>query len=437
MHCPAESSPLAYAYVRVARGASMDTALDSARQNLWQHLTSDRQAWLLGAGISFAANIPLMYGLTAYVEVLVKEANADEAELLLAIKGQLPEDCHIEHVLSQLGDLIAIADRSRTKSVALGSRTVAVDELRELHASVIDKIGYAVRYGYRQAQSEQVEVRGTPGNPIVEVDGHRAFVRRLFAARREPGLGSAPVAFFTTNYDTLIEDALALEQVRFVDGFLGGAMAYWSPEIAYADATASRARAKVVKLHGSVDWHVVDDGRVVRCRDGCAYPHKVGNLLIYPQSTKYVATQKDPFASLFAQLRSTLAMGPDNVLGICGYSFGDDHINGEIESAMRHPGSKTVVVAFAEERERDGVHRLPERLEAWLQDPAWGERVFVASSRGLYHGNLTNLCPGSSPGWWTFQGLTDYLAEGPEYLAAAPACEVPVPTPEVLAEAAE
>lgn len=416
----------------------MESALEAALADLWQHLTSDRQSWLLGAGVSFMAGIPLMKPLTDHVVDRVGAASPNKAELLNAIRGQLPEDCHVEHVLSQIGDFIALADRSRAGSVQIVGEDIAADALRDLHTCILETIGDAVRYGYRPPRSGRPEVRGTASEPIISVDDHRAFIRHLFAAREKPGFQQDPITFFTTNYDTLIEDALALQQVPFADGFLGGAMGFWAPEVGFAETRSNRPAARVVKLHGSVDWHRSADGSVVRCRNGCAYPSREGNLLIYPQSTKYVATQKDPFAALFSMFRQTLSVGPDNVLGICGYSFGDDHIDGEIEAVMGQQFSKTVIVAFAQEGVgADSEPRLPIRLTQWLTEQPWKNRVFVASSRGLYHGSLTNLCDAAKEvDWWTFQGLTSYLAEGPEYLPAAPPGAAAASEP-MLAEAAE
>jgi len=416
----------------------MESALEAALRDLWQHLTSDRQSWLLGAGVSFMAGIPLMIPLTAHVVDRVGEDSATQAELLNAIRDQLPEDCHVEHVLSQIGDFIALADRSRAGSIQIMGKDVAADALRDLHTRILEAIGDAVRYGYRPPRDGQPEVRGTASQPIISVDDHRAFIRHLFAAREKPGFQQAPITFFTTNYDTLIEDALALQQVPFADGFLGGAMGFWAPDFGFVETRSNRPAARVVKLHGSVDWHRSEDGSVIRCRNGCAYPSRDGNLLIYPQSTKYVATQKDPFAALFSMFRQNLSIGPDNVLGICGYSFGDDHIDGEIEAVMGQQFSKTVIVAFAQEAvDSNGEPQLPARLKEWLARRPWKDRVFVASSRGLYHGSLNNLCDAADDlTWWTFQGLTSYLAEGPEFLPAAPPGPVPAPEP-MLAEAAE
>lgn len=83
-------------------------------------------------------------------------------------------------------------------------------------------------------------------------------------------------------------------------------------------------------------------------RDGDLYPEKSSRVLIYPQSTKYLATQRDPFAAQFDLFRRTLGSNKENVLAICGYSFGDEHINQEIELALRCPENKTTILAFSQ-----------------------------------------------------------------------------------------
>ena len=397
--------------------ATVDNTMQTAQHDLWLHLTSDRQSWLLGAGISAKAGVPLMRPLTDLVQSLISQEQGPESEILRHIRAQLPQDSHIEHVLSQLGDLIAIAERTTYGRVPLGGEQPDADAatLRELHGAILNRIALSVRYGYRPSQGS-VEARvGSRDDPLVRVDDHRRFLRALFSARTKPGRQPPPTMFFTTNYDTLLEDALALEAIPFRDGFVGGAVGYWALGTTYEDAEQHPAvRATLVKLHGSIDWFTSEDGTVLRCRDTTTYNPDGARLLIYPQATKYAATQKDPFATLLRTFRTRLALKPDNVLLICGYSFGDEHINLEISECMNQPGSNTVVVAFCAEAASGSEHSLPPCLHDWLATREWRHRVFVATDHGLYHGDTRNLCPnGTSLDWWTFQGLTRYLSDGP------------------------
>jgi hypothetical protein len=164
-------------------------------------------------------------------------------------------------------------------------------------------------------------------------------------------------------------------------------------------------------LHGSIDWYLGDDGKVWRVRDRDLYPDRAGRVLIYPQSTKYVATQRDPFAAQFDVFRRALSNGTDNVLAICGYSFGDDHINQEIEFAMSAATSKTTILAFCGE-----FPVIPQMLDQWRKS-SWGKRVYVMTQHGLYVGPVGPLhgrSDGKSLDWWTFGGVTKVLENGAE-----------------------
>ena len=144
-------------------------------------------------------------------------------------------------------------------------------------------------------------------------------------------------------------------------------------------------------------------------------------LLIYPQATKYQVTQRDPFATLFSEFRSVLASQGPTVLVICGYSFGDDHVNEEIERALRTGPSGLTVVALCLQstdansgvlKERSG---LPDAVAKWLVDSKYGDRVVVAGSHGYYRNSLESQFPHEEQlSWWTFDGISEFLSRGVE-----------------------
>ena len=76
--------------------------IEAARQ-LDRHIRAPRQVWLTGAGISFDAGLPLMYPLTARVFHLLASdpADADAHILVSAVRYDLPDDLHIEHILRE------------------------------------------------------------------------------------------------------------------------------------------------------------------------------------------------------------------------------------------------------------------------------------------------------------------------------------------------
>jgi hypothetical protein len=80
-----------------------------------------------------------------------------------------------------------------------------------------------------------------------------------------------------------------------------------------------------------------EQGHIFRVRHDELYPDRAtdnGNVVIYPQSSKYVASRLDPFGCMFQHFRTLLGTGRRQVLFICGYSFGDDHIIASTDSCL-------------------------------------------------------------------------------------------------------
>lgn len=391
-----------------------DVANDIAEQ-FEKAFNTPKQTWLLAAGASFMSNIPLMYPLTRRVLDLARtQVFVEDAEFLSTIdyiEGDIDKNAHIETFLTHLADLISMSVRARDHKVQLGNAKVSLEILTDLHHSLLAIISDTIRWGYREKWHDddapaEPEI-GTSAKPIVVAEHHLNFIRAVFG-RNRAGLEAlrGPVEFFTTNYDTLIEDALALCGVPYDDGFSGGGVAYWA---GYGASPSSKLQARVVKLHGSIDWVAPTDeaSRLLRVRHHDLYPEAKNQVVIYPQATKYVNTQLDPFAQLFQRFRENLTDGSERVLLVCGYSFGDEHINQDIEVAMSAPDSQLTLVAFSEEKDA-----LPAVLDNW-RTTSWGERIYVVSNKGLYNGNRGPFWEtGAGRDWWTFGGVTEMLSDG-------------------------
>ncbi len=374
---------------------------DEIIEELNKHLTCENQNWLFGAGISYEANIPLMKTLTRRVENLLPDG--DLKNLYNTISNDLPDDYHIEYVLSHIGDLIALSARSRSNSVELKGTVYSTDEFIKLHSELVQKIGTTIRYGYCEPDTVHGtnEKIGSIDNPIVDIKQHRKFVKALLSSKANL-LARSSISIITTNYDTLLEDAFALEKVNVNDGFTGAAIGFWNPEVAFNEASG----INIIKLHGSVDWlKDIEDG-LIRNRYGVNYLDASSNVLIYPQATKYVETQKDPFATLFAKFRERLNSPFENVSICAGYSFGDYHINSEIDTALRSLGNKTTLIVFIDD--------IKEVLSAWLKDKNITNKIFVATGKGIYHGSDTLICKSGMDtlNWWKFSDLVKFLKDG-------------------------
>lgn len=237
-------------------------------ENLERLLAANRQSWLFGAGISCESNLPLMAKLT---ELVFDSIHDDDKQILQHLRQELGEDANIEDILSYLGDIISIQGRRRDPNYRLNGIDKTKSELETLHFNVTASIGNIIRWGY--STNDNQDVLGSHNEPLVDIVNHQEFINSLFRLRANLESKRLPVNFFTTNYDTLVEDALALEGLKYWDGFHGGAIAF--KELRFGDSIPkSKFQANVIKLHGSIDWYEGDDGNIWRVRDHDKYPNK-------------------------------------------------------------------------------------------------------------------------------------------------------------------
>jgi hypothetical protein len=99
-------------------------------------------------------------------------------------------------------------------------------------------------------------------------------------------------------------------------------------------------QTKLWKIHGSLGLHE-------ESRDSSRKIIRKGSdsedLLIYPSSLKYSNSKKMPYAAFMDRLNDFLKQD-DAVLFVCGYSFGDEHINERILSALNTNSTSHVFV---------------------------------------------------------------------------------------------
>lgn len=354
-------------------------------------LTQCRVALIMGAGCSKCAGLPLMDELTSIVQKnLSKPSISVLSAVLQGFRGS--PRCTIEDVMSEIVDFVAIAERRKLRNasssmVNIGGQAFASEALCEALDDVKREIAKAIANPHMTRQ----------------VDTHRAFIRTLHGALRFGRASTFPhaVDYFTLNYDTLIEDALSLERIPTIDGFQGGATGWWDVTL-YQSLSAS---ARVYKLHGSIDWCLCDDDVLPRrIRDGVAVASRKDHLMIWPAATKYRETQRDPYAQLVSLMRR--ALRPDAaeiVVCICGYAFADEHINFELDRALRESNGRLTFVVFTSDNEPLG------QLKQWNDDPQLTERVRIHANRGFYHANTAFTTTYDLP-WWKFEVLTHILA---------------------------
>ncbi len=353
-------------------------------EELQQLLSQSKRVFLIGAGCSKIANLPLMTELTEKVfECLPKDDESSRILGAIANYYKNAKGCTIEDYLSELVDLLSIAQRreqkiAKTDGIQIGDLKCSLASLKLALDQVKDAIVKCLR------------------PPTVDAATHQKFVRAIHGVLKagKSKFGEC-VDYFTLNYDTLIEDALSLEMIPLTDGFSGGSTGWWD----IANYSNDKVQARVFKVHGSIDWCLFQDDIIPRrVRPNLSTEGKKASILIWPAATKYREAQRDPFAQIVNAMRTTLRPSTNSevVLTICGYAFGDAHINYEIDRALKESDKRLTVIAFSSDNEPAG------QLRAWLDDPIVNEQVRVYGNRGFYHGNEKRESTKDLP-WWKFE----------------------------------
>jgi len=367
-----------------------EPAFTTALNDLDDLLTQSGKAFLIGAGCSKCAGLPLMAELTTKTLASGK-LSATTKTILSAIQGLFAgaNAANIEDYLSELVDLVAIAERRGVRGAT--SHTAPLDG--------VDYTAKQLKDAVDEIKSAIAEVIDVP----VSMEVHWKFIQAVHRPSR-PGrtVAARPVDYLLLNYDTLIESALALQKLSYADGMNGGPSAWW--DLSTFDAESLSAR--VIKLHGSIDWSEMSGEPLPRRIDkNLKLP--TGNeqkILIWPASTKYRETQRDPYVQLSSLARRALRppSGTQTVLTICGYSFGDSHINIEIEHALRESkGELTVVVITFDEEPTGDLLRL-------YEDKEINEQIRIYARRGFFHGATAARSIVDLP-WCKFENITRLL----------------------------
>ena len=191
-----------------------EPAFATALNDLDDLLTQSGKAFLIGAGCSKCAGLPLMADLTT--RTLASTKLSDPTKTILSTIEGLFAGAHaanIEDYLSELVDLLAIAERrgvrgATTHTAPLGEAHYTAEQL----ADAVDEIKTAI--------AEVIDVS-------VSMDVHWKFVQTVHRPSR-PGrtVAARPVDYLILNYDTLLESALALQRLRYADGMNGGNSAW-------------------------------------------------------------------------------------------------------------------------------------------------------------------------------------------------------------------
>ena len=333
-------------------------------------------AFFFGAGTSCAIRVsdpsdkektlPLIPAVAGLTKICQGEATKlgkkfEEAWSLIESNcEEMGQGSNVENILSRLRMMLG----------AVGN----TDTLFGLNRGEIENLEESVRRTIAKIVTPDLGV--IPNN-----HPHRKFARWLVKTSRQN-----PVEIFTVNYDVLVEHALEAERIPVFDGFVGGYQPFFHPDSLRRLESAPGANwTRLWKMHGSVTWRRIqidDRFRVVR-----GDPDTAGEM-IYPSFQKYDESRQQPY-SAFTDRLSRFLEQDDALLIVAGFSFGDEHINNLIFSALENR-PRTHAYALQFEELPDGN----ELIKRAIQRP---NMIVIGPDTGIIGGRRAVWAPVESP----------------------------------------
>lgn len=202
---------------------------------------------------------------------------------------------------------------------------------------------------------------------------------------------------FTTNYDRFLEYGCDEVGIILLDRFKGKLQPvfrntrleldfHYNPPGIRGEPRYVEGVARITKLHGSIDWHFKEHGKIIRSLlpFGAADSHPdipknaTEHMVIYPNSAKDLETAYYPYSELFRDF-STAICRPNSAVITYGYGFGDSHINRIIADMFTIPSTHLVIISYSDPGKR---------IERFLKDKNKAQYTLLI---GPHFGDLRKL----------------------------------------------
>jgi len=290
-------------------------------RGLQQLLISDKKriGFLFGAGTSMAEKVkgksltvPAIGPLTNNVVDILSDIKEEYKILFNEINEELGEKFNIETILTNLEQKREIIGKGTLNGLEYNG---FLDLIQSFKDKIREKISVHTDF------SEEKAIQ------MVQTD----FAKWVGQVQRK-----YPVEIFTTNYDYLFELGLEYNNVPYYDGFTGSFKPFFNSS-SIEEMNFLPKQTKLWKIHGSLGWQIDESSKkIIRTNSNGS------DILIYPSVLKYKDSKKQPYESLMDRLSNFLKTD-DSILIVAGYSFGDEHINARIESALNSGSTSHVI----------------------------------------------------------------------------------------------
>ena len=311
-------------------------------------MNSDEIIFLLGAGASYEAKIPISSQMINELENLFKENEWEKYKnLYYCLKSGIQygfgiinknEDMNIEVLVNTMDELI--------KSYAhpiypfVGSWVPRLDELagegfkniKHLKALII----------------KQLE-KWMDTSRLDSFDYYHGLIK--FQQELQ-----FPLSIFSLNYDLCLEKQCKKHDIECNRGFKDYIWEYKNFD-KHDDSSSS---INLYKLHGSIDWENNDN--TIEEKDGIIDKHAI----IF--GTSYKLQYLDPFLFLIYRFRQQTLESATKIINCIGYSFSDEHINGILRQALIRDNSKKIISIrpLVNNENREELRILKERR--WIKE---------------------------------------------------------------------
>jgi hypothetical protein len=287
-------------------------------------MRSDEIIFLLGAGASYDARIPISSKMMNELEDLIKHDNEGMKynNLYYCLKSGIQygfgiinknDVINIELLVNTMDELIKSYEHPIYPFV--GSW---VPRLSELAGDEFNNIKYFKDFIIKQL-GKWMEI------PHIESCD---YYYGLIKFQRE---FEYPLNIFSLNYDRCLEKQCEKHNIECNRGFSNYIWDYKNFDRHIGD----NASLNLYKLHGSIDWE--NKNNEIEEKDGTIKKHAI----IF--GTSYKLQYIDPFLFLFYEFRRQTLESATKIINCIGYSFNDDHINGILGQALSKDNSKKII----------------------------------------------------------------------------------------------
>ncbi|UTC64964.1 SIR2 family protein [Treponema sp. OMZ 788] len=329
-------------------------------------LQSDSFIFLLGAGASYDAKIPVSSKMIECVEELLvnNESWKQYKDLYYCIKSGIINAAgitgnfssnvvNIETLVNTMDELLKSYEHPLYPFI--GSWIPRLNEVCGNKFDIIKKFKFHI-----------LEKLCTDWTKCEHAEDY-VYYKNFYRLQQEYNY---PISIFSLNYDLCLENAIDKSNVQ--RGFGSGHL--WNWENLDAEKNIEEP-IRLYKLHGSIDWKKTNTGEVEE--SGKILPEETAIIF----GTAYKLQYLDPFLFLVNVFRKKTLDNNTKTIFCIGYSFNDEHINGIIAQALKKDKNKRIISISPvkdeesekkriEKRNKDIAGRItfiPETAKSWLE----------------------------------------------------------------------